>query len=136
VTQVLVEVRVQLRLKDVIEDRLLALFFRLERLGIVKYFAVSVAQDVGRIPWTPSSLAFSPGAMMVLMRVCPVLRSLPARGVFVLAARATRAGISAVKFGAALAYGMPSRMAAYAYTMLEGIAGSFCSSARSKLSMV
>jgi hypothetical protein len=31
-------------------------------------------------PCTPSSRAFSPGAMIVLIRVCPVLRSLPASG--------------------------------------------------------
>jgi hypothetical protein len=73
---------------------------------------------------------------MVLISVWPVFRSLPANGVLVLAASATRAGMSPVRLGAALAYGMPSRIAAYAYTMLEGIAGSFCSSARSKLSTV
>ena len=44
--------------------------------------------------------------------------------------------MSAVRFGAAFAYGIPSLIAAYAYTMLDGIAASLCSSARSKFSMV
>ena len=33
-------------------------------------------------PSTPSSRAFSPGAMIVLISVCPVFRSLPASGAF------------------------------------------------------
>ena len=60
--------------------------------------------------------------MIVLISVCPVFRSLPAIGVSVLAASATSAGMSALRFGAAFAYGMPSLIAAYAYTMLDGIA--------------
>src|SRR3954471_11721379 len=50
VAKVLVEVGVQLRLQDVVEDRLLAFFLRLERFGIVEHFAVAIAEDVGRIP--------------------------------------------------------------------------------------
>ena len=73
--------------------------------------------------------------MIVLMRVCPVFMSLPASGDFVCPASSTSAGMSADRFGAALAYGMPSRMAAYAYTMLGGIDGSFPSSPRSKLAI-
>src|SRR4051794_34163377 len=84
-------------------------------------------------PLTPRRRAFSPGATIVLMSVCPVFRSLPARGDLVCAASATRAGMSAVRFGAAFVYGMPSRIAAYAYTMLDGIDGSFSSSPRSKV---
>src|SRR5262249_465319 len=42
VTEVLVQVRVKLRLKDVVEDRLLALFLRLEGFRIVKHFPVAV----------------------------------------------------------------------------------------------
>jgi hypothetical protein len=65
-------------------------------------------------PCTPSSRAFSPGATMVLMSVWPVFRSLPAIGVRVGRQSETSAGTSALRFGAAFAYGMPSRMAAYA----------------------
>ena len=50
--------------------------------------------------------------MIVLMSVWPVFKSFPASGAFVFAARSTSAGMSAVRFGAAFAYGMPSRMAA------------------------
>ena len=82
-------------------------------------------------PSTPRSRAFRPGAMIVFISVWPVLRSLPASGARVFAARSTSAGMSAVRFGAAFAYGMPSQIAAYAYTMLDGIDGSFSSSARS-----
>ena len=87
-------------------------------------------------PSTPSSRAFRPGATIVLISVWPVFKSLPASGDPVRAASSTSAGISADRFGAAFAYGMPSRMAAYAYTMLDGIAGSFVSSAHSNASIV
>ena len=50
--------------------------------------------------------------MIVLISVCPVFMSLPASGDFVCAASSMSAGMSAVRFGAALAYGMPSRIAA------------------------
>ena len=50
--------------------------------------------------------------MIVLISVCPVFRSLPASGEPVFAASSTSAGMSAVRFGAAFAYGMPSRIAA------------------------
>ena len=46
----LVELRIQVRLEDVIERRLLALFLRLERLRIVEHLAVAIAEDVGRVP--------------------------------------------------------------------------------------
>ncbi len=63
-------------------------------------------------PLTPSSRALSPGAMIVLMSVWPVFMSLPAIGDFVCEASSTSAGMSADRFGAAFAYGMPSRIAA------------------------
>ena len=50
VRDVLVELGIQLRLEDVVERGLLALFLGLERLRIVEHFAVAVAQDVGRVP--------------------------------------------------------------------------------------
>ncbi len=50
--------------------------------------------------------------MMVLISVWPVFMSLPASGAFVLAASSSIAGMSAVRFGAAFANGIPSRMAA------------------------
>ena len=52
--------------------------------------------------------------MIVFISVWPVFRSLPASGVCVFAASSTSAGMSAVRFGAAFAYGIPSRIAAYA----------------------
>ena len=48
--QVLVQLRIEVRLEDVVERRLLALFLRLERLGIVEHLAVAVAEDVRRVP--------------------------------------------------------------------------------------
>ena len=47
VMEVVVERGVQVGLQDVVQDGLLALFLRLERLRIVEHLAVSVAQDVG-----------------------------------------------------------------------------------------
>ena len=41
--------------------------------------------------------------MIVLISVCPVFRSFPASGDFVVAARPTSAGMSALRFGAAFA---------------------------------
>ena len=52
--------------------------------------------------------------MIVFISVCPVLRSLPHIGEPVCAASSTIAGMSAVRLGAAFAYGMPSLIAAYA----------------------
>ena len=45
-----VEVGVQLRLKDVVEHRLLAFLFRFERLRIVQHFAVAVPENVRGVP--------------------------------------------------------------------------------------
>ena len=73
--------------------------------------------------------------MIVLISVWPVLRSLPANGELVFAASSTSAGMSALRFGAAFAYGIPSLIAAYAYTMLDGIDSSLRSSACSNASM-
>ena len=50
--------------------------------------------------------------MIVLISVCPVFMSLPASGDLVRAASSSIAGTSAVRFGAALANGIPSRSAA------------------------
>ena len=52
--------------------------------------------------------------MIVLISVWPVFRSLPASGDPVFCASSSSAGMSALRFGAALAYGMPSLIAAYA----------------------
>jgi hypothetical protein len=65
-------------------------------------------------PLTPISRAFRPGATIVLMSVCPVFRSFPAKGDPVVAASRVNAGMSPLRFGAAFAYGMPSLIAAYA----------------------
>ena len=73
--------------------------------------------------------------MIVLISVCPVFMSLPATGAPVRAASSSIAGTSAVRFGAALANGIPSRSAAYAYTMLDGMASSLCSSPFSKVAI-
>ncbi len=53
-----------------------------------------------------------PGAISVFIQVCPVLRSLPASGEPVCCASSSSAGTSALRLGAALAYGMPSLIAA------------------------
>ena len=52
--------------------------------------------------------------MIVLISVCPVFMSLPQSGDPVFAASSTQRRNSALRFGAALAYGSPSRIAAYA----------------------
>jgi hypothetical protein len=63
-------------------------------------------------PLTPSRRALRPGAMIVLISVCPVFMSLPASGDLFFAASSSIAGMSAVRFGAALTNGIPSRSAA------------------------
>jgi hypothetical protein len=63
-------------------------------------------------PLTPSRRAFRPGAMIVLISVCPVFMSLPASGDLWRAASSCNAGTSAVRFGAQLTKGIPSRSAA------------------------
>ena len=50
VAKLFVQIGVEVRLKDVIEDGLLALFFRFEGFGVVEHFSVAVAENVGRIP--------------------------------------------------------------------------------------
>ena len=50
--------------------------------------------------------------MIVLISVWPVFMSLPASGDLCCAASSSMAGMSAVRFGAALANGMPSLIAA------------------------
>ena len=52
--------------------------------------------------------------MIVLISVCPVLKSLPASGQPCSWASAIRAGMSTVRFGAPFTKGMPSFSAAYA----------------------
>ena len=63
-------------------------------------------------PRTPIMRALRPGAMIVLISVCPVFMSLPASGEPVCAASSSIAGMSAVRFGAAFANGRPSFNAA------------------------
>ena len=46
VGEILVKVRIKLRLKDLIQDGQLAFFLRLERFRIVENFAVAIAEDV------------------------------------------------------------------------------------------
>jgi hypothetical protein len=50
--------------------------------------------------------------MIVLISVCPVFRSLPHIGEPVCCASWISAGTSALRFGAAFAYGIPSLIAA------------------------
>ena len=50
VVEVLVELRVEVRLEDVLQHRELGLFLGLEGARIVQHLAVPVAQDVGREP--------------------------------------------------------------------------------------
>src|SRR6185437_16177566 len=50
VREILVQIRILLRLKDRVQHRQLGLFLGLERLRIVEHFPVAVAEDVGRIP--------------------------------------------------------------------------------------
>lgn len=101
---VLVEIRIEIELKDVVERALLALFLRLERLRVVEDLTIAVAQDIGGVPRpaTPIVGALGPGAMTVLMNVCPVFMSLPQTGEPVFAASSCSAGTSALMFGAAL----------------------------------
>jgi hypothetical protein len=50
VIEILVEIGVQLRLEDVVENAELGLFLGLEGLGIVEHFAVPIAENVRRVP--------------------------------------------------------------------------------------
>ena len=52
-----------------------------------------------------------PGARIVFISVCPVLKSLPQIGVPVFLASSSIAGKSHERFGAPLAYGMPALIA-------------------------
>ena len=54
------------------------------------------------------------GARTVLMKVWPVLKSLPQMGAFILRESSFSAGMSTVRLGAPLAKGMPSLSAAQA----------------------
>ena len=63
-------------------------------------------------PSRPSMRAFRPGAMMVFISVCPVLKSLPATGTPFFCASSSMAGKSTERLGAPLAYGTPSFSAA------------------------
>ena len=47
VRKVLVEFRIDFRLKNIFEYRQLGFFFRLERFRIVEHFAIAVAENVG-----------------------------------------------------------------------------------------
>ena len=76
-------------------------------------------------PLIPSCRALRPGARIVFINVCPVLKSLPAMGVFVLFASSCNAGISTVRLGAPLAKGIPIFNAAYAYIILGAISSWF-----------
>src|SRR5205809_3349372 len=50
VVDLAIQLRIELRLQDMLEQAELGLLLRLERLGIVQHFAVAVAEDVGGIP--------------------------------------------------------------------------------------
>jgi hypothetical protein len=58
--------------------------------------------------------ALKAGASTVFMSVCPVLKSFPPIGTFFDFANSSSAGISTVRFGAPLANGTPSLIAAQA----------------------
>ena len=116
VAELLVELGVEIGLQDVVEDGLLALFLRLERLGIVEHFAVAVAEDVGRIPALDAEKPrLEAGRDDRLDQRLPRLQILARdRASRFATARSISAGMSALRFGAAFAYGMPSLIAAYA----------------------
>ncbi len=63
-------------------------------------------------PLSPSMRALRPGARMVFISVCPVLKSLPAIGTPRSRASCRSAGMSTVRLGAPLANGTPSMIAA------------------------
>ncbi len=58
-------------------------------------------------PLKPIILLLSPGARIVFMSVCPVLKSFPAMGTFFFLAKSVSAGTSTDKLGAPFAYGTP-----------------------------
>jgi hypothetical protein len=63
-------------------------------------------------PCKPSMRDFNPGAMMVFISVCPVLKSLPQIASLFLSASVINAGMSTVRFGAPFANGIPDLSAA------------------------
>ena len=65
-------------------------------------------------PFTPNDRACNPGATIVFIKVCPVLKSFPAIGTFSSNASCSNAGISIVRLGAPFANGTPDFIAAYA----------------------
>jgi hypothetical protein len=88
VVHLAVEIRVQVRLQDVLERAQLGDLLALERLGVVQDLAIPVAQE---------------GDSDVFMKVWPVLKSLPPMGTLFLRASSSRAGVSTVRLGAPLA---------------------------------
>ena len=112
--EIFVELGIEVRLEDVVEHRLLALFLRLERLGIVEHFAVAIAEDVGRIPaFDAEQPRLQAGRDDRLDQRLAGLQVLAGTSASRSAARAaSSAGTSALRFGAAFAYGMPSLIAA------------------------
>ena len=76
-------------------------------------------------PSIPSSRALNPGARMVFINVCPVLKSLPQIGTPCCRASSVIAGTSTVRLGAPLANGTPLVIAAQAYSIEGAIAGWF-----------
>src|SRR5262245_4347650 len=83
-------------------------------------------------PETPSIRALNIGESTVLSIVWPVLKSLPPIATPLRLASCSRAGMSQVRFGAPLAKGTPSMIAAQAYSIEGAIEGSFASIAFSK----
>src|SRR5216684_6773568 len=76
-------------------------------------------------PFIPSRRALNPGARMVFIKVCPVLKSLPQIGTPCCRARPVSAGTSTVKLGAPFANGTPLVIAAHAYRIEGAIAAWF-----------
>src|SRR5271170_3779039 len=87
-------------------------------------------------PETPSMRVLKAGARTVLMKVCPVLKSLPQMGAFILRESSLSAGMSTVRLGAPLAKGMPSLSAAQAYIIEGEMPGSLSTSPFSNASSV
>src|SRR5207237_2631835 len=63
-------------------------------------------------PCKPNMRDFKPGAMIVFIKVCPVLKRLPQTGKPCCFAKSISTGMSTVKFGAPLAKGTPDFKAA------------------------
>lgn len=96
-----------MRLQDVFENGQFARLFGFERILVVQYQAVAVAENVGGIPaFQAQHAGFETRCQDSFHEGLPGLEVFPGNGYFFSAASSIMAGISMVRFGAPLMKGI------------------------------